>query len=348
MPKVYWGWIPILTKKVHFEYLEQRAQCEWGSISSEEKELISKILSYSPEGYRRYYEDDKDAKENKKFKIIVCIRKHKINHVFAFDSKGEIKAHAVCLIHDDGIVEIKVIDVKLPDQPTDRQVQNIRERVAIHIYISIRDFYHSHTHHAKHDDMLLKPVQADNKKEAAEKILTQYEEKIIFYHKQIKEDIGPDKSFEDARDLITKAEGEMIYASAFTRLLKDSIDDFELYLSVFSNAISSIKILAEDIESKYISKLTQDTNELTQDTKLESKYINSLTQVLTVLTLVIVALTAPIATDATYKIVESILEHFKLTLCLPQKIGIACFYVLIFIVTIIIMVLNTRRNKKDD
>jgi len=239
------------------------------------------------------------------------------------------------------------------------------------IYISIRDFYHSHTHHTKHDDILLKPIRADSKRKAVEKILIQYEEKIIYYHKIIKEDLGQDSEFEQARDLITKAEGEMTYASAFTRLLKDciedsekptkipentfevhketadntskskpSIDNFELYLSVFSNAIKSIRILAEDLESKYLSKLTQDT-------KLESESINRLTQALTVLTLVILILTVPIATDATYEIAKSILEHFGLALCLLQKFSIAGVYVVISIVAII-KVLNTRRKERGD
>jgi len=310
---IYWGWIPILTKKVHFEYGISKIPREgWEIASDEEKKEIYQILGTDTvECYRHWdYEDE----NNEKFKIVVCIRNYKINNFFAYNRKGAIKAHAKCTIHDDGLVEIE-LDHKA---------------VARRVYISIRDVYHSHTHHTKYDDMLLKPVLAANKDGAVERLLTQYDEKIIHYHKVIKPDIETYKDFDQAIKLTNKAKGEMIYAISFTRLFREYINDFELYLSVFSNSFQSITTLAETMESIYTNKLAEDTHKLSEDT-------HNMTRALSALTLAIVALTAPIATDAGYRALNHMLKRFHLQLDLVSETSILSINILIVLVTCIIM-----------
>jgi len=286
---IYWGWIPILTKKVHFEYGISKIPREgWEIASDEEKKEIYQILGTDTvECYRHWdYEDE----NNEKFKIVVCIRNYKINNFFAYNRKGAIKAHD----------------------------------------ISIRDVYHSHTHHTKYDDMLLKPVLAANKDGAVERLLTQYDEKIIHYHKVIKPDIETYKDFDQAIKLTNKAKGEMIYAILFTRLFREYINDFELYLSVFSNSFQSITTLAETMESIYTNKLAEDTHKLSEDT-------HNMTRALSALTLAIVALTAPIATDAGYRALNHMLKRFHLQLDLVSETSILSINILIVLVTCIIM-----------
>ncbi|RZN16458.1 MAG: hypothetical protein EF812_00045 [Methanosarcinales archaeon] len=315
---IYWGWIPILTKKVHFEYGISKIPREgWEIASNEEKIEICQILGTDTVDECYCYWDYEDE-NNKKFKIIVCIQNYKINNFFAYDGKGKsIKAHAKCTIHDDGLVKIEL------DHKTVPVGEKIQPEVAKRVYISIRDAYHSHTHHTKYEDILLKPVLAANKDEAVERLLDQYDEKIIHYHKVIKPDIESYKDFDEARNLIGRAKGEMTYAVSFTRLFKRYINDFELYISVFSNSFQSITTLAETIESIYTNNL--------------SKYTHDMTRALNALTLAIVALTAPIATDAAYEVLNHILYHFNLQLDLVGEIIILFISILIVLVTGIIM-----------
>ncbi|CAD6491242.1 MAG: hypothetical protein CHKLHMKO_00096 [Candidatus Argoarchaeum ethanivorans] len=313
---IYWGWIPILTKKVHFEYGISKIPREgWEIASNEEKTEICQILGTDTvECYRHW---DCEDENNKKFKIIVCIQNYKINNIFAYDSKGVIKAHAKCTIHDDGLVEIELDHKTVPIK------EKIQPKVAKRVYISIRDVYHSHTHHTKYEDILLKPVLAANKDKAVERLLYQYDEKIIHYHKVIKPDIESHKDFDEARNLIGRAKGEMTYAVSFTRLFKRYINDFELYISVFSNSFQSITTLAETIESIYTNNL--------------AKYTHDMTRALNALTLAIVALTAPIATDAAYGVLNHILYHFNLQLDLVSEIIVLSINILIVLGTCIIM-----------
>lgn len=276
---IFWGWIPILTKKVLFEYfIDQLEQNGWEKVSEDEKESIRYILKTNEIRCYRYY--DSEDKNGKKFKAIVCINNYKIIHVFMHDSEDNIKAHAECAIHDDGIVEIKL--------DSDESSTKIAKR----IYILIRDIYHSHTHHGMYDDLLLKPVIADNKKEAIEKILNQYEKKIIEYHRVIKEDIEKQKDFPEAIKQITKFNGEMTYALAFTKLTKLHNQEHEIYNSIFSNSIQSINVLAKETELIYNNSLSRSLNGLT---------------------IAILVLTFPIAIDAIYKISEKIMMNPILT-----------------------------------
>lgn len=283
----FWGWIPILTRKVHFEYLINiMKQDGLVDLNEDELELVRYILKN--EEYICYKREDKEDKQLEKFNVIICVKEHKIEHVLMFDSENNIKAHARCLIYDDGIVEIKL------DSDTAPVSDRIKPRVAKRIYIVIRDVYHSHTHHEPYDDLKLYPVLAENKKDAIEKLLNQYELKIITYHKAIKIDIKTYNDFPEAIKLITSAKGEMKYASRFVALVKEHIDDLDSYISVFSNGFESISVLSDEIELKFN---------------------NNMSRLLNWLTFVIVFVTLPITFDA----INTLLKDIKLDKLLFEK-----------------------------
>jgi hypothetical protein len=258
---------------------------------------------------------DYEDKNNKKFKIVVCIQNYQINNFFAYNRKGAIKAHAKCTIHDDGLVEIEL------DHKTVPIGKKIQPEVAKWVYISIRDVYHSHINHTKYEDILLKPVLAANKDEAVERLLAQFDEKITHYYKVIKTDIETHRDFDQAIKLTNKAKGEMTYAISFTRLFKNCIKDFESYLSVFSNSFQSL--------SNSFQSIT---------TLAETRESFHKTRVLNILTLAIVALTAPIATDATYEALNHILNRFHLQLNLVSEIIILSINIIIVLVTCIMTI----------
>jgi hypothetical protein len=109
----------------------------------------------------------------------------------------------------------------------------------------VRDYYHEHIY-AHYADRLLSPVRSDSKEEAVNLIKNQYEEKIISYHKFIKEQLeGVSQGREsftyrelaDIRHEIGNAKGEMIHALSFAELfcleprtkeaIRNSLDSFE-------------------------------------------------------------------------------------------------------------------------
>ena len=251
----FWGWIPILTTRVHFEYLiSVMVHDRFMDLSESDKEFVHHILKTKE--HICYMREDLEDENSNRYKVIIGSKDYKIEHVLFFDGENNLKAHAQCSICDDGFVEIKLDD----DSATisDRIKPDVAERV----YIVIRDVYHSHTHHDKYDDLLLHPVLADNKKDAIEKLLNQYERKIITYHKAIKIDMK-EYDFNAAINLITLAKGEMGYASALLVQQSKHIDEFESYKNVFLNSLQSISVLANDIELKFNNNMARLLNGLT-------------------------------------------------------------------------------------
>jgi hypothetical protein len=265
----FWGWIPILTSKILYEYLiDELEHTNFGPITKENKELIELILGTDEYDYS-VQEDSEDENSNI-FKAIACLKDKKVEHLFFFDENDILKAHARCLICDNGIVRIEL------DDKSAALSQGIKPTVAKRAYIIIRDIYHSHTHHEKYDDYLLQLVVADNQKEAIEKILGQYEEKIVMYHKTIRTDLKY-VDFDAAISLITLAKGEMKYASAFVGLQSTQNPYFECYNNIFSNSLSSISLLADDVEMKINNNTVC--------------YLNTLTVLIIVLTLPVTYIT---------------------------------------------------------
>ena len=280
----FWAWIPILTKQIHYEFFIRKME-EDGlvAISESDKETIRYILkskgyNLKSEDFNYYGRQDFEDVNKKTYQAILCVKDYKIKHIFVYDSEGKIKTLANCSIYDNGLVKIDL------DSDTAQISDKIQPRVARRIYILIRDVYHSHTHHEKNDDSHLPLiVLPDNKKDAIKKLLKQYDEKIINYHKIIKIDVEDHNGFSQAIKLITSAKGEMNYALHFITLMKDDVDDFESYKSSFLINVQSISILADELELNY--------------NKNVSRFLNKLT-------LVIIFVTIPITLDAIYNLLK--------------------------------------------
>lgn len=320
----FWAWIPILTRKVHFEYfMETMLQDGLDSLSETDKKTIKYILNnngYNYDDYNCYLREDAEDKEHKKFKAIICVKNNKIEHIFVYDSEDKIKVHARCSIGDDGITEIQL------DSSTAPINDQIQPGVAKRIYILIRDVYHSHTHHGLYDDSKLVPVLCDSKKEAVDEILAQYERKIITYHKAIKIDVKDHNDFTEAIKLITSAKGEMNYGLNYITILKDIIDDFETFSFIFSNSNQSISVLANEIELKYN---------------------NYMSRFITGLTFVIIIVTLPITFDAVGRLSKEF--GFEEVFLIDMKIGgmellfnLTQFIAIFYIVFLIILVFKLR------
>jgi len=241
----FWCWIPILTKKLHFEsQISRMIQDELECLSASDEELIpDEIKTNDYDFFRSFFDGGAFA--------ILCIKKYKIEHIVVFGSKDDIKAHAQISIDEDGIVEIKLDSDIVPIS------DKIKPAVARQIFILIHSSYDYYID--REANLKIIPVLADNKKEAIEKLLNQYEMKFKFYMNIIKIDMNTYNDFEEALKLLNNYREEMKYASRFVEILKDYIDDFESYLSGFQ----SQSFLERELEFRYNTKLSKVLTRLT-------------------------------------------------------------------------------------
>ena len=228
----FWCWIPILTKKLHFkDQISRMIDGELEYLSASDEELIPDEIKTNDYAFFRYF------LEGGAF-AIVCIEKYKIEHIIVFGNEDDIKAHAQISIDEDGIVEIKLDSDIVPIS------DKIKPAIARRIYIIVRNSYAFYINREANLNII--PVLADNKKEAIEKLLNQYDSKILLYMHIIEKD-SEYKSFDCAMELLNSYRKEMEYASRFVEILKDYIDDFESYLSSFQ----SPSFLVDELEFKY-------------------------------------------------------------------------------------------------
>ncbi|MCK4732343.1 MAG: hypothetical protein KAT65_07790 [Methanophagales archaeon] len=123
-------------------------------------------------------------------------------------------------IHANGLVKLKI------DQyPTYEKYEHPEEQM----HKVIRDVFHKHVHHSS--DMLLPPVDAQDKKAALEKIILSYLEKFIIY-KRVWSHARP----KDALNDVMRAQGEIEYARSYL-----AIHDSELQSDFFKGVGDSFK-----------------------------------------------------------------------------------------------------------
>lgn len=331
----FWAWIPILTKQIQYEFFIKKIEEDsLIAVSESEKKTIRYILKTYilksidfQEDFDYYRRQDFDDVTNKIYKAILCVKDYKIKHIFIYDSKGKIQTIANCSICDNGLVKIDL------NSDIVQISSNIQPIVAKRIYILIRDVYHSHTHHEKNGDSHLLLVFSDNKKYAIEKLLNQYDAKIINYHKTIKndvEDVEDHKGFSAAIKLITSAKGEMNYALHFITLMKDDVDDFESYESSFLINVQSISILADELKLKFNNRVSEYNLNV-------SKFLNNLT-------LIIIVGTIPVTLVSVNELLKVIgfnetivyninyINNIKLPITLPILIAIFYFIFIMYII----------------
>ncbi len=325
----YYGWIPILTYELHFDYFYSNFTRKKTKITEDEQNTLDKKLSKTNGTYytHKVYEDVK----NKEFKAVVSFNDKKIvDHILIFNKENNLEAHAI--VHDVGKKGLIVFQLKYPEEKYAWK----EHEMANQFYIIIRDVYHHHTHHEAHEDLLLKPIIAKDKKDAIGKILNQYDEKIINYLKKIKPGMYINH-IDFAEDLIVASKGEMTYASYFINLFKEDVENHEARSFVFSNALQSINILANKIEVAYTAGLSTETTKLTH--------------LITRLTLAIVALTAPISIDAVFKISEHTLaiiqEHIKTQIILDIINFIPILWIFLCLLILIVLSYKSRGLIKE-
>jgi len=153
-------------------------------------------------------------------------------------------------IDEDGIVEIKLDSDIVPIS------DKIKPAIATRIYIIIRNSYDSYIN--REAGLKIIPVLADNKKEAIEKLLNQYDMKMKRYLDIIKIDIRYN-DFDMAMELLISYREEIKYASRFVEILKDHIDNFEYYLSSFQ----SPSFLVNELEFRYNNNMSKVLHRLT-------------------------------------------------------------------------------------
>lgn len=311
---VYYAWIPILTNDLNFNCFIKELKREGDKITEDEARTFDKKLLKTNGLY--YNRDSHEDVGQKRFRAVISINDNSIlDHILILDKTGNLEAHAVCDIDRKGLVTLKV------EYPAERYAWKEHEMIE-QFYIITRDLYHCHTHHKAHEDLLLKPVIAKSKKDAIEKILNQYDEKIIKYHKRIRLSI-PHEKFDFATKLIVAAKGEMTYASHFVNLFKEDIENPEFRRFVFSNALQSIAILANEIKFVYTAELNTETIKLNR--------------LITGLTLAVVVLTLPIAIDATF----GSLDHFDSM----EISNIIKFFVSLFYLSTLLFIIYQLRDR---
>jgi len=227
-------------------------------------------------GYKRKHtEEDRPSIVHPFWNIIFVDKDGKIPYVMFLNYKEKYadfdKKDIICFARigydlnkekiTTGLIEMRIIhqseyQVRLPDF-----VQ--KEIRYAEIYTCIRDIYHRPTHHDDSHELLCAPVKASDRNEAIKKILEGYNEKIIKYHKTIKEYYkGVFKGdIEKSINNILHAKGEMIYAQRLIELVK--VNDFYDSKNAFSHTYNSFEDFDEHITTMHESKRSEEMATLT-------------------------------------------------------------------------------------
>ncbi len=227
------AWIPILTPEINFK---RRVDA---FLRKNHLQFQGDVITYK----REFDDEAKNREKDKKVKLYFNEKKSKIEKI-DFEN---VSVAEIIDITKEGIVFFKVIS----------NVKD-KQKLAEQIFIVVKDVYHEHTHHHHEDDMLLRPVETEEGKYkindiVAKKILNQYTEKIIHYHKKLNEYIDERQIMRASKMkglllLFKKSIGEMIYALHFISLVKPHISS-ELYDShkkSYESALTSIRNLRDN------------------------------------------------------------------------------------------------------
>ncbi|MBI4680825.1 MAG: hypothetical protein HY753_06405 [Nitrospirae bacterium] len=137
-----------------------------------------------------------------------------------------------CDMASSGLVFFQFNEVSFSPIPLENTIFN-ENALPTCIFDIIRDIYHDHVHHGKDSDCKLSPVIAKDEDEAVKKLLNQYQNKIIEYHKDFKLIkncfyLSPARIFKlkSKKQLyfLTTGSGEFIYAQSFINLHEDIIN----------------------------------------------------------------------------------------------------------------------------
>lgn len=225
----YYGWIPILTHKLLPLPPNQRPEKFTSSISdtNPSEKITFSNFNYDQRGF-------------------LCS--------FEMNCPEKYSAKIECLIQETGLVSFNFI--------TASHEINQRTLFPFQIFNVVRSMYHRHVHHDDDLDAALTSVIAKDEKEAVSKIIKQFSEKIIDYHKRVKK-TPPNyrfiKRFKHSRKKLEAMEpalGEFIYGRAFLGLHRNLINSNNEIEESFQKASDSISVLKEKYSYDLIYKLT--------------------------------------------------------------------------------------------
>lgn len=167
----WYGWIPNLSGDLLPDYAESN-QIE-NKLNEDEVEELGLSNEFE---YFSWTEKVSDHDDGLLRKILLYLNEGFIEKAAICNEEMNAIISAECQIENTGLVKL----LNLEGGPRDKLI-------ARQIFIRVRDFYHSHTHHQGHEDLLLPPVTAFDNGEAVEKIIEKFREKVPKYHRQLNE-----------------------------------------------------------------------------------------------------------------------------------------------------------------
>ena len=271
----WYGWIPILTSSLYtrkyFKDLQDRSELADNAnfiITSQYRFLefekqIHKIRSdlalESGEPAFYYFCCTDYTNPPKYFLNVILFKDGLIKKIILLDDNYiPVGKSSISQINNGGLTQFEL----------DFDSNKIAEDdLATIIFCTIRDMYHVHIF-AKQADMALLPVKASSQDEAINKIIDQYQHKIINYHQQISLQIDRlERTRTSAATLrhlksimtrIEQAKGEMSYAFNFLNLFDK---DIKKNVSSIKSAMESLNTIQSRIE--YLMDIEAATSGLT-------------------------------------------------------------------------------------
>jgi len=151
----------------------------------------------------------------------------------------------------------------------------------------LHEIYHTHTHHTpeitESSPIMTRLYYIETEKEAYEKVIHWYLDKIRYYHEWIpnylqmvgkylkEENVPANKRLEDmsvAEQLIRQAKGEFLYGQNFIIYFHSiNPERSSMLLEIFRNAITSVDILAQELNSIYGNVCAEETLQINRSMK---------------------------------------------------------------------------------
>lgn len=227
MGKIFYGWIPILSRKLIIgEKLFRDAE-----INNFEKLFRPCKVLLSDRIFDRIF-NLKHRISYKKINLEECEEcgENILPLSLSISNwKDERLVEGDAWIHESGLTKYK-----------SHSENDGWERI---LHILVRDVLHSHVHHSS--DLPLPPVEAKNGDEAKKSILFEYLRKFVEY-KRIIGNVRPDYAVED----IFRARGEIIYANSFYERFRTKLTDCSDLVSSFKSFDESFMLLEKKLSGR--------------------------------------------------------------------------------------------------
>jgi hypothetical protein len=228
MGKYFYGWIPILSRKL---IIGEKLFCHAGINNFEKLFTPSKVLFSDRRFDRLFRRKHKVSYEKMNFEQCEeC--EEKILHLSLRVSnwKEEKLVEGDAWIHESGLTKYKV---NYPEN-------DCFERV---LHILVRDAFHSHVHHSS--DLPLPPIEAENGDVATKSILFEYLRKFVEYKRMVGK-----VRLKDAMEDIARARGEIVYANSFYETSRKKLMDFSDLVSSFKSFDKSFMLLEKRLSDR--------------------------------------------------------------------------------------------------